>query len=104
MLQRLKDNFQRGIERIKWLATVFSERLKIEITIIKLLYRSDEMGRRKEELLKTIGQYVYESRTNPDKNVFRDKAINEALEEIEKIEKNIGELKQKMHEIGSVGI
>ncbi len=104
MLKILKDNFKRGIDRIKWFAAVFSDRMKIEITIIKLLYQSDEMDKKRDELLKTVGQRVYESRANPDKNILRDKEVVDALEEIEKIEKNIGELKQKIRDIGSVGI
>jgi seryl-tRNA synthetase len=104
MLKRLKEDFARGAQRIRWFATVFSERLKIEIAVIKLLYQSDEMDKKKDELFKSIGRRVYESRTNPDKNIFRDSEVVEALEEIEKIEKNIIELRKKISEIGSADV
>ena len=104
MLKKVKDNFSKGIERIKWFATVFAERFKIEIAIIKLLYQSDEMDKKKEELLKTVGQRVYELKKYADKNVFRDRVVVDALDEIETIEKNMDELKQKVAEIGSVRV
>lgn len=104
MLKRIKDNFIKGIDRIKWFSTVFSERLKIEITIIKLLYRSDEMDKKRDELLKSIGLRVYELKSNTDKNILKDKAVSEAIVEIEKVEKNIEELNQKVSEINKVGV
>ena len=104
MLKKVKDNFSKGIERIKWFSVVFAERFKIEIAIIKLLYQSDEMDKKKEELLKTVGQRVYELKKYADKNVFRDRVVVEALDEIETIEKNMDELKQKVAEIGSVRV
>ncbi len=104
MLQRLRENFNKGLYRLRWFATVLSERLKVEIAVIELLYQSDEMEKRKEELLKSIGQRVYELKGNPDKNIIKDRMVLNALEEIDKIEKNIDELKLKVSEISSVRI
>jgi len=99
MPQKLRENFKKGLYRLRWFATVLSERLKIEIAVVKLLYRSDEMEKSREELLKTIGGRVYELRSNRDKNILQDRTILRALEEIENIEKNIDELKQKVSEM-----
>ena len=104
MFQRLKENFKEGLYRLKWVAVVLSERLKIEIAVIRLLYQSDEMEKSKEELLKTIGLRVYELSGNPDKNVIRDRTVLAALEEIKKIEKNIDELKKKVSEMSSARV
>ncbi len=51
---------EEGVEKIKWFATLFSERVNIEIAIFKLLYQSDEMTRKRQELLVTIGERVVE--------------------------------------------
>ncbi len=104
MLQKMRENFSRGLNRLKWVATILSERLKIEIAVFKLLYQSDELEKRREELLKTIGLRVYELNGNPDKNILRDRTVLAALEEIKKIEKNIDELKQKVSEISSARV
>ena len=60
MLKNVYENFRKGIEKIKWFATLFSERMNIEIAIFKLLYQSDEMTKKRETLLKTIGERVVE--------------------------------------------
>lgn len=104
MLKGIIQNFKDGISRIRWFAAVFSERVKIEIAVIKLMYRSDEMERRRQELFRTIGERVYEVRGNKEKNVYRDKIVVEAVEDIETMEKDIEDLKERASEIHGVGI
>jgi len=104
MLKGIIQNFRDGISRIRWFAAVFSERVKIEIAVIKLMYRSDEMERRRQELFRTIGERVYEVRGNKEKNVYRDKIVVEAVEDIETMEKDIEDLKERASEIHGVGI
>jgi hypothetical protein len=101
MLKRLYDKFRAGIERIKWFAALFSERLKIEIAIFQLLYKSEEMEKRRDALLRTIGQRVVELKGHGDK-ITRDSAVSDALEEIEKIDRNITDLRLKANEISRV--
>ena len=60
MLKNVYDSLRKGIERIKWFAALFSERMNIEIAIFKLLYQSEEMSKKREVLLKTIGERVVE--------------------------------------------
>ncbi len=104
MLKRMRENFGRGMDKLKWFATVLSERLKIEIAVMRLLHQSDEMEKSREDLLKTIGQRVYDLRGSHDKNILRDKIVLEALQELEKIGKNIDDLKQKASEMSSVRV
>jgi hypothetical protein len=104
MLERFKDNFIKGIERIKWFATLFSERLKIEIALMKLLYQSNEMDEKREDLFKTIGRRVYELKENPDKNIFKDRVVLESIEGIEKLEKDMDDLKHRVSELSGAGV
>ncbi len=99
MLKNVYGNLKNGIEKIKWFATLFSERMNIEIAIFKLLYQSDEMTKKREVLLKTIGGRVVELKGHSEKNIFRDSDIAGALDEVEKIDKNINDLKGKASEI-----
>ena len=101
-MKNVYENFKKGIEKIQWFATLFSERLNIEIAIFKLLYQSDEMAKKREALLKTIGERVVELKGHSEKNIFRDSDIAVALEEIEKIDKDINDLKYKASEISRV--
>lgn len=102
MLKKLQEKFKKGFRKIKWFSSLFSERIKIEMAVIKLLYQSDEISTKKEELLKIIGQRVVELKGHAEKNIIKDRVIVEATSEIEKLEKSIDELKQKASEISRV--
>jgi nucleoside-triphosphatase THEP1 len=104
MLKKLKDNFDRGVERVKWFAGVFSERLKIEIVLIKLLYRSDEVDKKKNELLASIGRRVYELTRSGEKNIQKDAEILKAIDEIGRLEKDAGDIRRKVSEITSASV
>ncbi len=102
MLKNVYENLRKGLEKIKWFATLFSERMNMEIAIFKLLYQSEEMAKKRDELLKTIGERVVELKGHGEKNIFRDSVVSGALEEIEKIDKNIDDLRHKAGEISRV--
>ena len=102
MFGKIYENFRQGLHKIKWFATLFSERLNIELAVFKLLHQSDEMTKKRETLLRTIGEQVVAMKDHPEKNVFKDSIVVVALQEIEKIDKNIEDLKQKAGEISRV--
>lgn len=102
MWKKLKNNFDSGVEKIKWFSSLFSERLKIEYLVMKLLYRSEKLERKRDEFMKTIGQRVYELKGYTDRNILKDSIIIEALSEIEKINSEIDLTKRKASEISRV--
>ncbi len=102
MLKKIYDNFKKGIEKIQWFAKLFSERVDIEIAVFRLLYQSGEMEKKREAYLKTIGERVVALKEHGEKNIFRDSAVVEALDEIGKIDKNIGDLRHKASEISGI--
>ncbi len=101
MLKRIKDNFDRGVEKVKGFSTILSDRLKIEFSIMKLLYQSEQMEKRKDELIKTIGKRIYEMKEHSDRHITKDRVIVEAIEEIEKISSEIDATRKKASEISS---
>ena len=103
MFERVRESFGNGISRIKWFAGVFADRLKIEVAVVRLLYRSAEMEKKKAELLRNIGMRVYELRGSPDRNILKDKTVFELVEALVKLEREMDELKQKASEMSSVG-
>jgi seryl-tRNA synthetase len=104
MLKSAVDSFRQGIGRIKWFSSVVSARLKIEIAIIKLLHRSDTVQKQREELIRAIGERVFELGTNQDRNVYRDRTVHDALNKIRDLEKEIEELNRRMQDVSSVGL
>jgi hypothetical protein len=101
MLKKLKGNFESGVERIKWFSSLFSDRIKIEYSVIRLLHQSEQMEKKKDELMRTIGNRVYELKGYSEGHVLKDGIISEALSEIEKIDKEIESTKKKASEISS---
>jgi hypothetical protein len=101
-MKKIFEDFRKGIEKVRWFAKLFAERLKIEIAIFRLLYDSDKMKKTREELLKKIGERVMDLRGQYDKNILRDTVIAEALSEIEKLEVSMKETRAKVSDIGRV--
>lgn len=101
-MKKIIDDFRQGIERLRWFAGVFAERLKIEIAIFRLLYESDRITKTREELLRKIGERVIQIKDHQDKNILKDTLIAEAVAEIGKLEKTIDDLKSRVSEMGRV--
>lgn len=101
-MKKIIDDFRQGLERLRWFATVFAERLKIEIAIFRLLYESDRITKTREELLRKIGERVMQLKDRQDKNILKDSLVIEAVAEISKLEKTIDDLKSRVAEIGRV--
>jgi seryl-tRNA synthetase len=102
MLKKLKDNFENGLEKLKWFSSLLSERVKIEISVMKLLHQSEQMEKKRNDLLKEIGRRVHELKEHSDRQILKDEAISEALGQIEKIDSEIESTKRKASEISKV--
>jgi seryl-tRNA synthetase len=101
MLKRLRDNFDNGIEKIKWFASLLSDRLKIELSVMRLLHESEQMEKKRDELMKKIGRRVLEMKEHADKQVLKDSVIMDTISEIEKIDQEIEQMRKKASEISS---
>jgi hypothetical protein len=102
MWKRIKDNFDSGIEKIKWFSTLISDRLKIEFSIIKLLHDRDKKEKDRAEKMRVIGERIFELREHLDRGLLKDKAIMESMSEIEKIDSEIEDMKKKVSEMSKV--
>ena len=101
MIKRLRNNFDNGIEKIKWFASLLSDRLKIELSVMKLLHESDQMEKKRDELAKKIGRRVLEMKEHADRQVLKDSVIIDTISEIEKIDREIEQTRKKASEISS---
>lgn len=102
MWKRIKNNFDSGIERIKWFSSILSERMKIEFSVIKLVSDRDKKEKDRAEKLRLIGERVFELREQHDKNILKDKVIAGSINEIEKLDSEIEDIKKKVSEISKV--
>ena len=101
MLGKVKKDFESGIKKVKWFATLLSERVRIEITIFKLLYKSEELKKKRDELLRQIGEEVYEMKDR-GKNVFNNKEVLAAIKSLESIEPEIRETLEKASDLSKL--
>ena len=102
MWKRIKNNFDSGIERIKWFSSILSERMKIEFSVIKLVSDRDKKEKERAEKLRLIGERVFELKEQHDKNVLKDKVIAGSISEIEKLDSEIEDINKKVSEISKV--
>lgn len=101
MYSRIKSDIDEGLRKIKWFASLLSERLRIEIAVFKLLYQSEELKKRRDELLRQVGEEVYAQR-GKDKNVYTNPAVVGALRELELLEPEIKETVDRAEEISKL--
>jgi len=101
MWTKIKRNFENGVAKIKWFSSLLSDRAKIEISVMKLLYESDQMEKKRDELLRMIGRRVFELRESSDRHIMKDRVIAESISEIEQISGEIETTKKKASEISS---
>ncbi|MBI3377246.1 MAG: hypothetical protein HY035_02425 [Nitrospirae bacterium] len=102
MWKRIKNNFDSGIERIKWFSSILSERMKIEFSVIKLVSDRDKKEKERAEKLRLIGERVFELKEQHEKNVLKDKIIADSISEIEKLNSEIEDINKKVSEISKV--
>lgn len=104
MWKKIKDNLYSGIDKVKWFAALLNDRVKIEISLIKLIYQSTEMDKKRADSLKAIGERVVELKNNPEKQVMRDHIIIETLNRIEALDAEIEDLRKKVSEVSRVEV
>lgn len=102
LVEKLKKSCEAGVEKIKWFASIFSERLKVEAAVIKLLKESGKLEKQRDLLAKSIGERIFELRGRTDVDVFTDTEIRQALDELEKLDAEIKDIKSRASEISRV--
>ena len=102
MWKSAKHNFTRGVEKIRWFASLISDRTKIEIAVMKLLHQSEQLEERRNELMKKIGARVYGLKDQNDRQILKDNAVMDAIEEIARIDADMEKTRQKASEISKI--
>ncbi len=80
MINKVKDSFNTGLLRVKWIATFVAERTKAETSVVKLLYESSKLESKIDDLYKDIGKRVIELKEKGDKEVYQDFIVQQALQ------------------------
>jgi hypothetical protein len=100
MVLKMKESLEKGMETLRWYASVVNERLKAEVAIIQLLRKSDDLEKKRRQKAELIGERVYELRTSGEADLRADGTIVAALKELEALEQEITEMKRKASQMG----
>jgi hypothetical protein len=102
MIEKVRKSFNAGIGSIRWFAGFLAERSRAETSIFKLRYESSRLRNRVEELYADIGRRVLELKEKEEKEVFKDFIIQQTLDEIKSLNKEIEGYREKEEEVNRV--
>jgi hypothetical protein len=100
MLAKVKNSFAEGLVTLRWFASVLGERLKAEAAVIRLLWESHAVERKRDELMRRLGERVFELRKVEGVNIYQDRKSIETLKEVEGLESEIKGLRKRASELG----
>jgi chromosome segregation ATPase len=100
MIDRVKKSFHEGVKSIKWFASFLSERTKAEASMARLLYESNKLDAKLDELYRDIGKRVMELKGKEEKDLLKDFIILETMNEIIKLKEEIEDYKKRAHDLG----
>ncbi len=94
-------NIQRGYEKLTLFAATFSDRVKAEITIMRLKAQADERTKNIEEQQRIVGRTLIELRSREElpRNFtafFKMTEITSALEKIEQEQTELENIKEEL--------
>lgn len=101
MLDKIKTSFDTGLEKLKWFSTTLSERLKIEIAMVKLMREARDLELRRDTLMKNIGERVFELRAREPK-YLDDELIRRTVTELDGLDGELQEIKRRASDLGRV--
>ncbi len=99
---RIKKWFNTGVERLRWLASLFSERLHIELAMIKLLNNMEVLRKKRGEIVLRLGERVLQLKESPSHDVFTDQEIRAIFKEIEAINEEIETARSRISELSKL--
>ncbi|MBI4844180.1 MAG: hypothetical protein HY809_07670 [Nitrospirae bacterium] len=99
MIEKIRKSFNAGIEKVRWLAQFLAERTKVETSIFKLRYDSSMIEVKIGELYREIGKRVIDLKEKEETEVFKDFIIQQTIDEIKSLRREIEKYKSKEEEV-----
>lgn len=104
MWNKIRDSLERGIEKIRWFSALLNERVKVELSVFKLINQSREIEKKRDEILRAIGKRVLELKDKSEKNILRDPSLMELIEQLKTIDSEIEDIREKVLELSKIEI
>jgi hypothetical protein len=101
MLEIIKKNLINGFKTFEFWAKTLSERLKIEINILKLLSEIHKLNEERNKLLIDLGEEIYKSGKTTF-NLSEEEKLLRIFRTMRELESEIESKKKKISELGTV--
>jgi hypothetical protein len=101
-LLRIKTWFIGGVQKLRWYASLLSERIHVELALIKLLNDIETVEKKKGDVVLRIGERVLEFKDSPNYDVLTDAEIKSLLHKVESLNEEIRSLKKKADELSKL--
>jgi gas vesicle protein len=95
MINKVKDGFNTGLLRVKWIATFVAERTKAETSAVKYLYECSKLEHKIDDHYRDVGKRIMELKEKDEKDVFQDFIVQQALSEVKNLREAIADYKKK---------
>jgi len=102
MIDRIRNNLNKGLDQVKWFATFLSERTRAETEIARLLFESTKIEGKIEDLYRDIGKRVLEIREKGEKAIWKDFVIQQALDEIKHMKETAEEYRNQANDLSKL--
>jgi len=102
MIDRIRNNLNKGLDQVKWFATFLSERTKAETEIARLLFESTKIEGKIEDLYRDIGKRVLEIKEKGEKAIWKDFVIQQALDEIKHLKETAEEYRNQANDLSKL--
>ncbi len=99
MIEKLRENFNKGVEKLKWFARLLDERLKVEMAFFKFASKAEKLRKEKDELARAVGEKVFEERQQLSL-MARDEGLKGMLKEMELVNEELNALVEQTSKIG----
>jgi|GEM_PF-591517 hypothetical protein len=101
MLEIIKKDILQGLKILNFWTKTISERVKVEINILRVLSEIHKLTEKRDEILKKLGQETYQS-CESFTNLQENEKILIFIRELKEVEKEIEEKKKKLSDLGDV--
>jgi nickel-dependent lactate racemase len=101
MLEIIKKDILQGLKILNFWTKTISERVKVEINILRVLSEIHKLTEKRDEILKKLGQETYQS-WESFTNLQENEKILIFIRELKEVEKEIEEKKKKLSDLGDV--
>jgi gas vesicle protein len=102
MIDKVKKSLNRGVFRIKWIATFLAERTKAETSVAKLLYEKTKLEGKINDLYSDVGKRVMELKEKGEEDVLKDFMVQQALDEVKHLQESVHDYKSQADNINKL--